>query len=279
MKELSLNKSFGGFQGVHCHESKVCGCDMTFSVYIPPQAEGGRCPVLWYLSGLTCTHANVTDKGEFRRFAAEYGLVVVCPDTSPRGDHVADEKDNWQLGQGAGFYVDATESPYDRHYKMYTYITEELQDLVVKEFPVDRDRQGLCGHSMGGHGALVMALRNGDRYKSCSAFAPIVSPSTADWSRPALRAYLGEDESKWREWDACSLIEDGKRFPALLVDQGDADSFLREGLRPHLLEAACEKSGIPLHLRMQPGYDHSYYFIASFIEDHMAWHGGLLSGL
>lgn len=273
MKTVSQTKAHGGIQGVYSHASTATKCEMTFAVFVPPLADGEKAPVLWYLSGLTCTHQNVMDKGEYRRLAAELGLIIVCPDTSPRGDDVADEPDNWQLGKGAGFYVDATEAPYSAHYRMYSYILDELTALVAAEFPAaDMDRQGVFGHSMGGHGALVMALRNADRFKSCSAFAPIVQPSTADWSKGALEKYLGADQAAWRSYDATALVEDGQRFGEFLVDQGDADGFLQDGLRPWLLEAACKAANIPLQLRMQPGYDHSYAFISTFMDDHLRWH-------
>jgi len=276
MKTVSTSKSHGGVQGVYSHASEVCACDMTFAVFVPPQAAKGPVPVLWYLSGLTCTHANVMDKGEYRRLAAELGLIVVCPDTSPRGDNVPDEKDNWQFGSGAGFYVDATEAPYAKNYRMYSYITEELPALIAANFPADMERQGIFGHSMGGHGAITIALKNPGRYRSCTAFAPIAQPSTAGWSRPALEKYLGADEAGWRAYDATLLIADGRRFPELLVDQGTADSFLEEGLRPQLLEKACRDAGMELTLRMQEGYDHSYNFISTFMDDHLRWHADRL---
>jgi len=273
MKTVSTWKSHGGVQGVYSHASEVCGCDMTFAVFVPPQAEQGPFPVLWYLSGLTCSHANVMEKGEYRRMAAELGLVIVCPDTSPRGDDVPDDKDDWQFGSGAGFYVDATEEPYARNYRMYSYITEELPKLIAGEFPVDMERQGIFGHSMGGHGALTIALKHPDRYRSCSAFAPIVEPSTAGWSRKAFERYLGLDEAAWRSYDACALVKNGARFREFLIDQGAADGFLDEGLRPWLFEECCREAGIPLTLNMREGYDHSYYFISSFMEEHLIWHG------
>jgi S-formylglutathione hydrolase len=277
MKTLSTSLSHGGVQGVYSHASESCNCDMTFAVFVPPQAEDRKLPVLWYLSGLTCTHQNVMDKGEYRRLAAELGLIIVCPDTSPRGDDVADEPDNWQFGKGAGFYVDATQEPYARHYKMYSYITKELPDLIGKEFPADMSRQGIFGHSMGGHGALTIALNNPDRFKSCSAFAPIVEPSTAGWSRPALEKYLGPDEAAWRSYDACALIRDGKSFPEILIDQGKADGFLDDGLRPWLLEEAANGTDTRLTLNMREGYDHSYYFISTFMDDHLRWHAQRLA--
>lgn len=272
MKTVSTAKSFGGTQGVYTHTSEVCACDMTFAVFVPPQAKNGKVPVLWYLSGLTCTHANVMEKGEYRRMAAELGLIIVCPDTSPRGDDVADEADNWQFGKGAGFYVDATQEPYAKNYRMYSYITKELPALIEKEFPADMSRQGIFGHSMGGHGAMTIALKHPDTFKSCSAFAPIVEPSTAGWSKGAFERYLGADEANWRAYDACALVKDGKSFPEFLIDQGQADSFLDEGLRPWLFEEAVKGTDIKLTLRMQEGYDHSYYFISTFMDDHLRWH-------
>ncbi|MAS12923.1 MAG: S-formylglutathione hydrolase [Nitratireductor sp.] len=272
MKTVSTARSHGGVQGVYTHEAETCQCDMTFAVFVPPQAEDGPCPVLWYLSGLTCTHANVMDKGEYRRMAADLGLMIVCPDTSPRGDDVPDEPENWQFGKGAGFYLDATQEPFARNYRMYSYIADELPALIAKHFPADMGRQGIFGHSMGGHGALTIALKTPDRFKSCSAFAPIVEPSTAGWSKPALEKYLGKDQAAWRRYDACALVADGARFPEFLIDQGTADGFLDEGLRPWLFEEACKKAGIPLTLNMREGYDHSYFFISSFMNDHLAWH-------
>ena len=225
-----------------------------------------------YLSGLTCTHANVMEKGEYRRPAAEAGLIVVCPDTSsPRGEGVAND-DAYDMGQGAGFYVDATEAPWLPHFRMRTYVEEELPALIAAEFPVDTGRQGIFGHSMGGHGALTIALRNPDRYRSVSAFSPIVAPSQVPWGQKALPAYLGDDRAAWRRHDAVALIEDGARVRDILVDQGEADNFLSEQLRPELLKAACENGGIDLTLRLHAGYDHSYYFISTFMPDHVAWH-------
>jgi len=277
METISKAKSHGGIQGVYRHDSAATKTPMTFAVFVPPQAENGPVPVLWYLSGLTCTHANVMEKGEYRAAAAAHGVILVAPDTSPRGEGVPDEPGNWQFGSGAGFYVDATEAPFAANYRMYSYVTEELPALIAAEFPADMGRQGIFGHSMGGHGALTIALKHPDRFRSCSAFAPIVEPSTADWSRPALQKYLGADEAKWRAYDAVALIEDGKRFPEFLVDQGTADSFLTTGLRPELLAAACDKAGIPLTLNMREGYDHSYYFISSFMADHVGWHAARLA--
>ncbi|MBL8581397.1 MAG: S-formylglutathione hydrolase [Rhizobiaceae bacterium] len=276
MKTVSTAKSHGGVQGVYSHTSEACACEMTFAVFVPPQAVTAPVPVLWYLSGLTCTHANVMDKGEYRRMAAELGVMVVCPDTSPRGADVPDEKDNWQFGCGAGFYLDATQAPYSANYRMYSYVTQELPALVAANFPADMTRQGIFGHSMGGHGALTIALKNPGRFRSCSAFAPIARPMVAGWSRPAFEKYLGGDDAAWRRFDACALIEDGHRFPEFLVDQGTADGFLDDGLRPWLLADACRAAGIPLMLRMQEGYDHSYFFISTFMDDHLAWHAARL---
>jgi S-formylglutathione hydrolase len=269
---LSENKSHGGRQLVVKHASASTGTDMTFSIFLPPQAESGaRLPVVWYLSGLTCTHANVTEKGEYRAACAEHGLVFVAPDTSPRGEDVADAE-GYDFGKGAGFYVDATQDPWAKHYRMWTYVTEELPALVVGEFPVDGYAQGITGHSMGGHGALTIALRNPELFRSVSAFAPIVAPSQVPWGQKALTGYLGEDRAAWRKHDAVALIEDGARLPEILVDVGDADPFIEKELRPELLERACAAAGIALTLRIQPGYDHSYYFISTFMAEHLAWH-------
>lgn len=276
METISKAKAFGGTQGVYRHKSDACQCDMTFALFLPPQAEQEPVPVLWYLSGLTCTHQNVMDKGEYRRLAAELGIAILCPDTSPRGDDVPDEPDNWQFGKGAGFYLDATEAPFAQNYKMYSYITEELTKLVAQEFPLDMSRQAITGHSMGGHGAITIALKNPERFKSVSAFAPIAQPSTAGWSKPAFEKYLGNDQSSWRAYDTTALIEDGHRIENLLVDQGTSDSFLDDGLRPWLLQEACNKAGIPLTLNMQEGYDHTYYFISTFMDEHLRWHAARL---
>ena len=275
METVSTALSHDGVQGVYRHQSETTGCEMTFAVFMPPESKG-PVPVLWYLSGLTCSHANVMEKGEYRRMAAELGIAVVCPDTSPRGDNVPDEADNWQFGSGAGFYLDATAAPYARHYQMYSYILGELPELVAANFAIDMSRQGVFGHSMGGHGALIMALRNPERFRSCSAFAPIVNPMTADWSATAFGKYLGDDMAGWRANDAVALIEDGHQVSDLLVDQGDADSFLDSGLRPWLLETACQNANINLTLRMQAGYDHSYFFISTFMDDHLRWHAARL---
>lgn len=276
MQIISDAKVHGGRQGVYTIESDVCGCVMTFAVFVPPQAKEQLCPVLWYLSGLTCTHANVMDKGEYRRMAAEHGLIIVCPDTSPRGDHVPDD-DSWQLGTGAGFYLDATEAPWAANFQMESHIIDELQAVIAGHFAADISRQGIFGHSMGGHGALTLALRHPDRFKSCSAFAPIVQPSTADWSVGALTSYLGPDKAAWRGHDATLLIADGARFPEFLIDQGKSDNFLETGLMPWLFEDACREAGIPLTYRLHEGYDHSYNFISTFMDDHLAWHASRLA--
>ncbi|WP_311267614.1 S-formylglutathione hydrolase [Sphingobium sp. WCS2017Hpa-17] len=280
METVSTNRAFGGVQGVYRHASAATGTDMTFSVYVPPHAEGAKLPVVWYLSGLTCTHANVTEKGEFRALCAELGLIFVAPDTSPRGEGVADDPDGaYDFGLGAGFYVDATQAPFAANYRMWSYVTDELPALIAAQFPMaDMDRQSIMGHSMGGHGALTIGLRLPDRFKAVSAFAPIVAPSQVPWGQKALGGYLGEDKGAWRQHDAVALIEDGARVPALLVDQGAADSFLDKELRPDLLRSACEAAGIPLTLTLRDGYDHSYYFISTFMADHLRWHAARLTG-
>lgn len=273
MEILSENRSHGGRQLVVKHASTSTKTDMVFSIFLPPQAEQRDCPVVWYLSGLTCTHANVTEKGEYRHACAEHGLIFVTPDTSPRGQDVPDDPAGlWDFGQGAGFYVDATEDPWATHFNMWSYLADELPALIGTEFRVDMTWQGITGHSMGGHGALTMALGLPGRFRSVSAFSPIVAPGQVPWGRKALHHYLGPDESRWRRQDAVAMIEDGARVKELLIDIGDADPFLERELKPELLEAACRDAGIPLTLRRQPGYDHSYYFISTFMADHMRWH-------
>lgn len=272
MEQVSTVRAHGGAQGVYTHQSDTTGTPMTFSVFVPDHAEGASLPVLWYLSGLTCTHANVTEKGEFRAACAEAGVILIAPDTSPRGDDVPDDE-GYDFGKGAGFYVDATQGPWAANFRMRSYIEQELPALIAAEFPMaDMSRQGITGHSMGGHGALTIALRNPGRFKSVSAFAPIVSPLNCPWGEKALGGYLGPDQSAWRQYDACALIEDGARLPDLLVDQGEGDNFLHEQLKTGLLVMACRKAGIPATIRMQPGYDHSYYFISSFMAEHVKWH-------
>ena len=276
---VSENKSHGGRQLVVRHASTATSTDMTFSIFLPPQAEGGgKLPIVWYLSGLTCTHANVTEKGEFRSVCAELGLIFVAPDTSPRGEGVPGDPANaYDFGLGAGFYVDASEEPWSQHYRMWSYVTDELPRLIEAEYPVDMGRQGITGHSMGGHGALTVALNHPDRFRSVSAFAPIVAPSQVPWGQKALSGYLGEDRLNWSRHDAVSLIEDGARVSDLLVDVGDADPFIEKELRPELLERACQAAGIPLTLNIRPGYDHSYYFISTFMADHLDWHAERLT--
>jgi S-formylglutathione hydrolase len=277
LQTVSANHAFGGVQGVYTHPSGATGTDMSFSVYVPPHPEGIRLPVVWYLSGLTCTHANVTEKGEFRRSCAELGLIFVAPDTSPRGADIPDDPAGaYDFGLGAGFYVDATEQPFARHYRMWRYVTEELPALIAARFPADMARQSIMGHSMGGHGALTMGLTYPDRFKAASAFSPIVAPTQVPWGQKALRGYLGDNMTAWRRHDAVALIEDGARRADLLVDQGEADPFLTGQLRPELLQNACRDAGIDLTLRMQSGYDHSYYFISTFMADHLRWHADRL---
>ena len=274
---VSENKSHGGRQLVVRHNSTATATEMTFSIFLPPQAEKGeKLPVVWYLSGLTCTHANVTDKGEYRAACAELGLVFVAPDTSPRGEDVPDAE-SYDFGKGAGFYVDATQEPWARKFRMWSYVTDELPALVAAEFPVDMGRQAITGHSMGGHGALTVALNYPKPFRSVSAFAPIVAPSKVPWGQKALTGYLGADRAAWRKHDAVALIEDGARVSELLVDVGTADQFLEQELKPELLERACADAGIALSLRRQAGYDHSYHFISTFMADHLRWHAERLS--
>lgn len=278
METVSENRAFGGVQGVYRHASASTGTDMVFSVFVPPHEAGAKLPVVWYLSGLTCTHANVTEKGEFRAICAELGLIFVAPDTSPRGEGVADDPQGaYDFGLGAGFYVDATEAPFATHYRMWSYVTEELPVLIAAAFPADMARQSIMGHSMGGHGALTIGLTYPERFSAVSAFAPIVAPSQVPWGQKALGGYLGDDKAAWRKHDAVALIEDGARVAALLVDQGGADAFLEKELQPDLLRAACTAAGIDLTLNVREGYDHSYYFIATFMEAHLRWHGARLT--
>jgi S-formylglutathione hydrolase len=279
METLSTNKSHSGRQLVVRHASAATSTDMTFSIFLPPRAEEEKVPVVWYLSGLTCTHANVTEKGEYRAACAELGLAFVAPDTSPRGEGVPTAPEGqWDFGLGAGFYIDATEQPWAANYRMWSYVTDELPALVAAEFPLDMARQAITGHSMGGHGALTVALNNPGRFRSVSAFAPIVAPGQVPWGQKALGIYLGPDRAAWRMHDAVALIEDGARLPELLLDVGAADPFIENELRPELLERACADAGIALTLRRQPGYDHSYYFISTFMADHLRWHAERLRG-
>ena len=273
-ERLERHACFGGWQDVYRHRSEVLGCNMTVGVYFPPQAERGPCPVLYWLSGLTCSEQNFITKAGAQRYAAEHGIILVAPDTSPRGTHVADD-DAHDLGQGAGFYLNATQQPWAAHYRMYDYVAEELPAWVEGD-PAASGARAISGHSMGGHGALVIALRNPGRYRSVSAFAPIVAPSEVPWGQKAFAAYLGADRAGWAQYDACALVATARERLPLLVDQGDADDFLATQLQPERLRAACEAAGHPLRLRIQPGYDHSYYFISSFIGEHIAHHAAAL---
>lgn len=276
---VSQSRSFGGTQGIYSHASTELGCTMRFSVYMPPQAALSRVPVLYWLSGLTCTEENFTVKAGAQRVASELGIAVVAPDTSPRGLGIPGEGESWDLGLGAGFYVDATREPWSRGYRMYSYVTRELTALVNASFPVEPRRAGIFGHSMGGHGALVIALRNPEKYRSVSAFAPISSPTRCPWGEKALTAYLGEDRDAWREYDASLLLESrGWKGPTILVDQGTKDPFLENQLKPELLVEASRRAHVALDLRMQEGYDHSYYFIATFLGEHFAHHAAALRG-
>lgn len=275
MERIEQHASFGGRQEVWQHDSATLGCAMRFGVYLPPAALAGQpCPVLYWLSGLTCSEQNFITKAGAQQHAALHQLIVVAPDTSPRGESVANDP-AYDLGQGAGFYVNATQAPWAPHYRMQDYVAEELPALVEQHFPAS-DRRGISGHSMGGHGALVTALRHPGRYRSVSAFSPIVAPSQVPWGRKALGAYLGDDREQWREWDAVELIANAPERLPLLVDQGEADEFLATQLRPELLQAACQRAGHPLTLRLHPGYDHSYYFIASLLAGHFEHHAKAL---
>ncbi|WP_297735711.1 S-formylglutathione hydrolase [uncultured Maricaulis sp.] len=268
--------SFGGTLSVHDHDSEACRGSMRFAVYTPPQAKDGPVPVVWFLSGLTCNWSNVMEKSGLQRVASELGLMVVAPDTSPRGENVGDDE-GYDLGQGAGFYLDATEPPWAPHFSMETYIAHELPTLVGSQFPADPERQGIMGHSMGGHGALTLNFRHPGRYASVSAFAPIVAPSKVPWGQKALKAYLGDECPAWGEHDACELVKRQPTDQMILIDQGEADQFLEEQLRPELFEAACREAGQSVTVRRHPGYDHSYWFIASFIEDHLRHHAKVLT--
>ncbi|MYL27825.1 MULTISPECIES: S-formylglutathione hydrolase [Halomonadaceae] len=269
---VSENKSFGGWLRRYRHRSEVLDCDMVFGIYLPPQAETQSIPLLWWLSGLTCTDENFMQKAGAHRVAAELGMAIICPDTSPRGTDLPGEHESYDFGSGAGFYVDATEAPWNQHYHMYSYVVDELPDLVHNAFPLS-GQEAISGHSMGGHGALVCALHNPERYQSVSAFAPICHPVNCPWGEKAFGGYLGDDRDAWKVWDASELIRSHGTAHSVLVDQGNADNFLEAGqLQPEALEAACTEAGVDLNLRYQPGYDHSYFFIASFIEDHLRFH-------
>jgi S-formylglutathione hydrolase len=272
-EQISAARSFGGTQYVFKHRSEVTGTDMRFAAFVPPQADVKPVPVVWFLSGLTCTEENFTVKAGAQRGAARLGLILIAPDTSPRGEGVPDDADKaYDFGLGAGFYLDATQEPWARNYRMESYIVGELPGVVAGLLPAEMGRQAVMGHSMGGHGAITLALKNPGRFASVSAFSPIASPMNCPWGEKALSGYLGQDRAAWRRYDSCALLDDGARLADLLVDQGTADSFLEGQLKPQLLQAACDRAGIPLTLRMQNGYDHSYFFIATFIEDHLTWH-------
>lgn len=273
LETISQNKSFGGVQYVFAHQSSATKTKMRFAAFVPPHEEGAKLPVVIYLSGLTCTEENVTVKAGAQRIAAELGLIFIAPDTSPRGDDVPDDAEKaYDFGLGAGFYVDATQEPWAENYNMKTYIEEELLAVIGENLPADMGRVSITGHSMGGHGALTIAMRNPDKFKSVSAFAPIVSPINCPWGQKALAGYLGENQIFWREYDACALLEDGAELIPCLIDQGSADNFLENQLKTHLFNEALEKSGQKANVRIQDGYDHSYYFISTFIEDHLRFH-------
>jgi S-formylglutathione hydrolase len=278
VKAVTKNKAFGGVQGVYSHDSVETRCTMRFGVFLPPQAATTRAlPPLYWLSGLTCTEENFIVKAGAQRVAAELGLAIVVPDTSPRGVNLPGDADSYDFGVGAGFYVDATEPPWSQHYRMYSYVAKELPSVVASEFPIDASRAGILGHSMGGHGALTIALKNPGAYRSVSAFAPIASPMRCPWGEKALSGYLGPDRARWREYDSTALLEErGWDGPPLLVDQGTSDQFLDTQLKPDLLRDACARRNVALELRMQEGYDHSYFFIATFIEDHLRYHARYL---
>ena len=278
VEKLSANQSFGG-QQLRCkHQSDVLNCEMTFSIYLPPQAEQGSVPVLYWLSGLTCTDENFVQKAGAQQYAAEHGVAIVCPDTSPRGDDVADDSEGaYDMGLGAGFYVDATQQPWAQHYQMYSYVVDELPALIHAEFPIDKQRQAISGHSMGGHGALTIALRNSERFRSVSAFAPICSPLNCPWGEKALSHYLGDDRLHWAQYDAVELVKQCQTHLPVLVDQGQADNFLAEQLKTELLIDAAKKADWAMQIRMQPAYDHSYFFIATFIGEHIAFHARALA--
>lgn len=275
METVSSWASFGGTLSVHDHASEACACTMRFAVYTPPAAKAGAVPVLWYLSGLTCTWVNVMEKSGLQRMASELGLMVIAPDTSPRGEGVADD-DAYDLGQGAGFYLTATLAPWTPHFAMDRYVAEELPALVAQNFPADMTRQGIFGHSMGGHGAISLHLKHPDTYRSVSAFSPIVAPNQVPWGQKAFTAYLGDDQESWKAYDSCELVRNQPSGATILIDQGEDDQFLAEQLKPELFEAACAASGQAVTVRRQPGYDHSYWFIASFMDDHLRHHAEVL---
>ena len=273
MKQIESIKESGGYLNRYEHDSNSCQCKMTFSVYLPPQAELDKVPALYWLSGLTCTDDNARTKAGMQRYAAEQGIALIFPDTSPRGDDVADKIERYDLGQGAGFYVNATQSPWQKHYQMYDYVTQELPDLVESNLPLLANVKSISGHSMGGHGALICALKKPESYRSVSAFSPICNPVECGWGKGCFSAYLGEDSQTWQAYDATVLVNSGAKFTNILIDQGTGDEFYDEGqLLPENFQASCNKAGQTLTLRMQEGYDHSYHFIASFIGEHIAYH-------
>lgn len=279
MEQIDAHKSFGGQQLRFRHLSDVLNCEMTFSIYLPPQAEQYSVPALYWLSGLTCTDENFMNKAGAQHYAAKYGIAIIAPDTSPRGEGIPDDPEGaYDAGLGAGFYVNATESPWDQHYHMYDYVVSELPALINSQFPIDGTKISISGHSMGGHGALTIALRNPKQYKSASAFAPICSPINCPWGNKALRLYLGDDQEAWKQYDCTELIKSSapSQYLPVLIDQGDQDSFLQEQLKTEFLEAVCQSENHPMTIRMQPGYDHSYYFIASFIGEHIKFHAQYL---
>ena len=278
IKTLEEHKNFDGVTGYYQHASDTTRCDMTFAVFTPPQAKDGPVPVLYFLAGLTCTHETFMIKGGAQRYAAQHGLMLVAPDTSPRGNEVHDD-DSWEFAQGAGYYLDATQSPWNLHYQMYSYVAKELPAIVAKHFPANMERQGIFGHSMGGHGALTIGLKHPEQYKSISALAPICAPMQSPWGTNAFNLYLGSDKNNWEQYDASELIKnvaDASQYPEILVDQGEQDQYLKEYLRPHLLEAAAKQSGYPLKVRRHKDYDHGYYFVSTFVDDHVRHHAGLL---
>jgi S-formylglutathione hydrolase len=276
IETISEQRCFGGVQGIYRHASSACGGPMRFAVYLPPQVQGGAVPALYYLAGLTCNEETFIIKAGAQRLAAELGIMLVAPDTSPRNTGIPDEAIDWEVGTAAGFYVDATQAPWSGFFNMYSYVTTELPRIVAANFPADPDRRSIFGHSMGGHGALTIALKQPSRYRSVSAFAPIVAPSQVAWGRKAFSRYLGEDPAAWTTYDACELVRHQRFDGTILIDQGDADKFLENQLRPQLLASACRESGQALALRLRPGYDHSYFFISSFIEEHMRHHAAAL---
>ncbi|HEX8438381.1 S-formylglutathione hydrolase [Archangium sp.] len=277
LRLASEHRCFEGTVAYYRHDSEVCGGEMRFAVFVPPQAKAGKVPVLYYLSGLTCTEETFHIKAGAHRLAAELGLMLVVPDTSPRNTGIPKEDADWEVGTAAGFYLDATQQPWASRFRMFSYVTRELPELIGRSFPARMDREGIFGHSMGGHGALVCALRQPGRYRSVSAFAPISAPMRAPWGQKAFTSYIGADTEAWRGWDSTELLRSGARLPPLLVDQGTRDKFLGDQLKPELLQAACEQAGQPLTLRFQDGYDHGYYFVSTFMADHLRHHAAALT--